>query len=601
MINNIDSLVAWSQPVLVNTVRGTRNLSVASPNSSFWRLWNSSKRELQDAGISCRKDGSGQWEVCRWQDASAPVVPEPKYPAGAHVAPVAAPCDHKFVDSNKCLKCDWEAPAKSERVWSDEQNAIFAHFKGVQRNAVVRARAGTGKTTTIKAAFAHAPEESMLYAVFNKKNQVEAESAIRDPRVDIKTLHGLGYMFIRQMWPYAKPDDSVEKERIVKACGQQAPDAAVAAVARLVGFAKNIFVSPSAADLIELCEDRGIDCQDFEDLGWVVSKLAACALEVLELSKVQDPAGRISFNDMVWLPVAMSWVHAWYELVVIDEAQDMNLPQLIMARKACHEGGRVIVVGDDRQAIYGFRGAAQDGMNLMVKELNAVELSLTITYRCPKKVVALAAQLVPDYRAADAAPEGEISYMGSNALPKSVQVGDAILSRANAPLMPICLALLRAGVPARIEGREIGKQLLGIVRSLKAKTVPNFLFKLNAWGQKQRNRIKQSEHAEARIGVIDDQVAVLVAVAEGVSGVSEIEARISELFQDSNGFAKPAVVLSSVHKAKGLEWNKVHLLSKTFKPGAEGEEANIFYVALTRAKKSLVFVSDERPEDEEGI
>jgi superfamily I DNA/RNA helicase len=297
----------------------------------------------------------------------------------------------------------------------------------------------------------------------------------------------------------------------------------------------------------------------------------------------------------------MSWVHAWYELVVIDEAQDMNLPQLIMARKACHEGGRVIVVGDDRQAIYGFRGAAQDGMNLMVKELNAVELSLTITYRCPKKVVALAAQLVPDYRAADAAPEGEISYMGSNALPKSVQVGDAILSRANAPLMPICLALLRAGVPARIEGREIGKQLLGIVRSLKAKTVPNFLFKLNAWGQKQRNRIKQSEHAEARIGVIDDQVAVLVAVAEGVSGVSEIEARISELFQDSNGFAKPAVVLSSVHKAKGLEWNKVHLLSKTFKPGAEGEEANIFYVALTRAKKSLVFVSDERPEDEEVI
>jgi superfamily I DNA/RNA helicase len=84
-------------------------------------------------------------------------------------------------------------------------------------------------------------------------------------------------------------------------------------------------------------------------------------------------------------------------------------------------------------------------------------------------------------------------------------------------------------------------------------------------------------------------------VAEGVRSVSEIEARLSELFQDSDGFSKPAVVLSSVHKAKGLEWNRVHLLSKTFKHSdGVGEEANIYYVAVTRAKNTLVFVSDER-------
>jgi len=269
-----------------------------------------------------------------------------------------------------------------------------------------------------------------------------------------------------------------------------------------------------------------------------------------------------------------------------------------MARKACHEGGRVCVVGDDRQAIYGFRGAAQDGMDMMVRELQAIELKLTITYRCPKAVVAIAAQLVPDYLAADEAPEGEILSMGSCVLAQRVQVGDAILSRANAPLMPICLQLLRAGVPARIEGKDIGKQLLGIVRSLKAKSVPHFIARLNAWGQKQRNRVKSSPHAEERCGVINDQVEVLVAVAEGVRSVSEIEARLSELFQDSDGFSKPAVVLSSVHKAKGLEWNRVHLLSKTFKHSdGVGEEANIYYVAVTRAKKTLVFVSDERSED----
>jgi superfamily I DNA/RNA helicase len=49
------------------------------------------------------------------------------------------------------------------------------------------------------------------------------------------------------------------------------------------------------------------------------------------------------------------------------------------------------------------------------------------------------------------------------------------------------------------------------------------------------------------------------------------------------------VVCSSVHKAKGLEWNKVCLLEDTFRTKtAEGEEANIYYVAVTRAKSVLV-------------
>jgi hypothetical protein len=574
---NIESLVSWSQPD--NGVR------VGSCGSAFWKAWSSNKAELKAAGVSCHKNDAGDW-------VAAQRVPKNPQSVAYFQAVKEAAAESAAQASAAAV-----VPAPSGRVWSAEQQAIFEHFAGVQRNAVVRARAGTGKTTTIQEAFKHAPEESMLYCVFNKKNQVEAQAKIRDQRVEIKTLHSLGFMFIKQMWPAAKPDSSLEKDRAKIACGQSAPDAALSAVVRLVSFSKNMFLAPSLAELVELADCRGIDCQDFEDLGWTVEKLAACALQVLELSKVQDIQGRISFDDMVWLPVAMNWVHAWYELVVVDEAQDMNLPQLIMARKACHEGGRVIVVGDDRQAIYGFRGAAQNGMDMMKNELNAVELSLTITYRCPKCIVALAAEMVPDYRAADSAPEGSISFLGAGILASTVQIGDAIISRANAPLMPICLQLLRAGVPARIEGKDIGRQLLGIVKSLRAKSVPNFLFKLNAWGQKQRNRVSKSEHAEERCGVINDQVAVLVAVAEGVSAVSEIEARLFELFQDTDGFSKPAVVLSSVHKAKGLEWNRVFLLSKTFKPGAEGEEQNIRYVAVTRAKQALVWVSDERPEE----
>ena len=112
------------------------------------------------------------------------------------------------------------------------------------------------------------------------------------------------------------------------------------------------------------------------------------------------------------------------------------------------------------QAIYGFRGAAQDGMGMMRPgELNADKLGLTTTYRCPKSVVAHAAKIVPDYHAAPSAPDGSVKEVGRDWMTSNAAVGDAILSRLNAPLMPAVLRFLREGKPARVEGRDIGKQL----------------------------------------------------------------------------------------------------------------------------------------------
>jgi len=118
------------------------------------------------------------------------------------------------------------------RNWSDEQKAIFAWFATGTGNLVVQARAGTGKTTTIKQAFLHAPETGkLLYAVFNKKNQKEALEKITDPRVEVKTLHSLGFYFIKNVWRNAKPDDNVEFERIA-AVAPRIPDDVVTTLVR---------------------------------------------------------------------------------------------------------------------------------------------------------------------------------------------------------------------------------------------------------------------------------------------------------------------------------------------------------------------------------
>ena len=747
IVTEIEKICTWSSPKFITNSRGLRVLRTSVPTEAFWAVWNKDRAGIKALGIDLRResnhDGSVAWTLLWWQD-----------PTPAVAAPVIIVPPPVVMTT----------PSSNGMKWSSEQEAIFTWFRTGTGSLVVRARAGTGKTTTIKAALAQAPEDRMVYLVFNKKNQVEATAAITDCRVEVKTLHSLGFLFIQQVWPNVKPTDDVEKERIDQAVGVNVPSEVKTQVRKLVGFAKNTLLTPTLADMIDLAEVRDIECPGFESPlsgGWTVEKLCAAAMLVLDLSRVRDPLGRISFNDMVWLPVVMGWVRSWYDLVVVDECfpgdthvlladgtslpigqivenripvsvlsfdeqtgrqvakpvtdfkkivlrkktyrvkvqqivqgingpwnitrsriqlggrtivcteghkiwttrgwvavenllegdhvqvecqadavvlaveeheiddtfvydltvdgthcyyangvlvhncQDMSRPQLLMAKAAMKEGGRVCVVGDDRQAIYGFRGAAQDGMDMMKTTLNATELGLTITYRCPKAVVAIASTIVPDYKAADSAPEGLVDSVAEAMLPVQVKIGDAILSRSNAPLMPLCLGLLRKGIPTRIEGRDIGKALLDIVKKLNAKTVPQFITRLENWGIKQTARFEGSKRFEEKAAEISDQVDTLSAVAEGASSVKEVETRLTNLFEDTSASSKPAVILSSTHKSKGLEWEHVFLLRSTFNrkrpensapqnPSVAAaqakEEANIYYVAVTRAKSVLTMV-----------
>lgn len=596
----IESPVAlvFSEPRLVNTVRGTRNLRTAKPDGKFWAQWNREKARLQAIGISVSKDRDDQWQVCWWQVVESATTLATETQAESSPATVLTAVMPSSVSQAAPVKMSDDGTK-----WSDEQKAIFAWFENGKGSMLVRARAGTGKTTTIKKAFSFAPEERMLYAVFNKKNQREASGKITDGRVDVKTLHSVGFACILSVWSGSKPDPETERSRL-ESIQKDLPDEVAGAVLKLVSFAKNTTINPSIADIVDIAVERDINSESYSDEeagGWTQMKLAQTALQMLTLAKTRDAEKRISFDDMVWLPVVMNWVRPIFDLVVVDEAQDMSLPQLTMAMRACKPGGRICVVGDDRQAIYGFRGAAQGGMEMMKTKLNAAELGLTTTYRCPKKVVALAQALVPDYKVADSAPEGIVDFSTENAMLDLLRIEDAVLSRINAPLMPLCLQLLRKGVPARIEGRDIGKQLANLAKKMKAKSVPDFIRRVESWGVKQRKRVGNSKNSEAKLEQINDQVLTLVAVAEGTANVNEIFSRLLSLFQDTEEGSRPAVVFSSVHKAKGLEWDRVFLLSKTFnrkskggptKPSEASEEQNIYYVALTRAKKHLVLCAE---------
>lgn len=473
------------------------------------------------------------------------------------------------------------------RIWSHEQKQFFTWFASGTGNLIGEAYAGTGKTTTIKECFGHAPEQRMLYAVFNKRAQKEAEEKITDSRVDVKTLHSLGFAFVKSVWSTAKPDPDVDFDRADMACRElnlypeQAPF-----VAKLLGFLKNTSINPTAEEAMDTLYQYNLASGNQK----VDTGIVQAALSALSASRNRDAQGRISFDDMVWLPIAMNWVKPRYQLVVVDEAQDMNLPQLMMAKQA--SSGRVVVVGDRRQAIYGFRGAATGGMEMMRDTLKASVLKLTTTYRCPKAVVQEAQSVVPEYKAADCAPDGTVSTVAVEQALQSVRPGDAVLSRLNAPLMPLALKLIRANVSARIEGRDIGKQVSSLARSMKANDVPDFVAKVETWLNKQTERLSKSKNAEKKIEQAQDLAETLKAVALDCDTVDGIVRKIDNLFDDTTTQSKPAVVLSSVHKAKGLEWPNVYILRETFRRGKD-EEDNIYYVAVTRAMKTLTFIGSD--------
>ena len=599
MIEKFESMLQWSP---VSSVPGRYEVS-APANSAFWAEWRADKAAVKALGISCKPAAGREWLVT-WVRSIPFEVP---ISAGVPVEALNEQAD--FVPQ--------PLPEHIAKILSDEQNVIIEVVRNGKQNFVVRARAGTGKTFTTTLSFSQASYGFMFYGIFGKKNQLEALEKIKDARVDITTLHSLGNRFIKMVWPKSQPDKKgqVEWDRIEAVVGN-APDEVRTAIHKLVGFGKNLLIVPTVGALVEIAEDRMIEAENFEDAnmgGWVVEKLADAAFKVMELSKKPDPMNRHSFNDMVWLPVAMGWVKCLFPFGIIDEAQDMNAPQLEMARKACKRLG---VIGDDRQCIYTFRGAMQNGLDYMKEVLNAEEFGLTVTRRCPKSVVNLVKKYVPDYQAAPDAIEGTIlggARFGTEQadLPCSALLeakpGDAILSRANAPLLPVCLRLLRKGIPARIEGRDIGAMLLKLIEKIKAKSVPDYIAKVIAQGDRAIARLKKEKNNDAKIEAIQDQTETLIAIAQDAKNVQDIKDRCTSLFEDTliqkNGEVirnpKPAVVLSSVHKAKGLEWNKVYMVASTFlRPGRESrEEENIFYVGCTRTKNELVFVSDPPKED----
>jgi len=468
------------------------------------------------------------------------------------------------------------------RPWSNYQIDIFKDIETGSGNTQVDAYAGSGKSSSIVEGFYHVPRgKSSLMCAFAKPIQIELEKKA-PASVDVLTLHSLGYRASRKAFPkIGKPDDKGEKLRgYIKAERGEDPETYDVRdnIAKCVSLCKG-YLADRPEDIDPIMDRHDIDTCGESREGFITS-----VIKVLNACK--KDTNRMDFDDMVWFPNVHNIPLNKYDFVFIDEAQDLNMAQINLALMSAGGNGRIISVGDERQAIYGFRGADSNAIQNIVNRCNSKRLPLSVTYRCAKAIVELAQQFVPDLQAAPNAEMGLVQDLSENKIEEMVRAGDFILSRTNAPLIKWCLNLLKARIPANIQGKDMGKNLLSLIKKSKAKDVDAFLGWLNEYEAMEVDRLLKAKREPS---TLQDKMECLRILCEGTNNLEDVKGNLDKLFHD--GGDSNRVILSTTHKAKGLERDRVFMLTDTYKPGKNIEEDNLTYVAYTRAKRELYLVS----------
>ena len=365
-------------------------------------------------------------------------------------------------------------------------------------------------------------------------------------------------------------------------------------ILRLMAICKNAGILPkefesSNRPLVENTPDLLEDAAfmygtEFSD------EIYACTMKALKLSITMAFAGKIDFDDQLYMSVCFKAPFEKYNIVVVDEAQDLSGIQHVMCEKLLLPNGVIYGAGDRNQAIYAFRGALSSSIPTMIQNFGMDPMPLTVSFRCPKAVVRSAKTEVPYIESAANAPEGDVIYHDELPLAK---IPGCVICRNTAPLLSVALKLIGAGIGATVLGRDIGKTLERYVKKLFPEPVPITRFR----EELHLHTLAEIQKRPSREESLKDRESALIAVSYAAKDSDQVQRVLARLYAAESA----SVVLSTIHKAKGLEWDEVLFLDRHLIPSCYAEqdwqlqqESNLVYVGKTRAKKILHFVDSKK-------
>ncbi len=479
----------------------------------------------------------------------------------------------------------------------------------------VLAGAGAGKTRVLTLRVARrvddgsAEEDRVLVCTFSRKAADELRRRLWSLgiRGDVRagTFHRTALQLIRQhRADRGAPAPTVVADRralLTAVLGEEATPSASrrdpgrsggrrpAAVAQLeaeIGWAKARLVAP--VDYVEAARHAG-------------RRPSMAAARVTDLyrryEEMKSHQRTLDLDDLLWTgadileeDAAFAAAVRWrFRHLFVDEMQDVNPAQFRLLRALLGDEPDLFVVGDPNQSVYGWNGADPTLLDRLPMILEGTRvLRLDENHRCSPHVVTLATAalgLDEDRAPTSSRPEGPIPRILEHAtdtheaafIARAVWLAHhpgwrwshiAVLARTNAQLEPLAQALGADRIPYRFASGDLGPASDVRRDPLTGSLVPD------------------DDAPDDEVEESDD------AAPPGSSTAGSLPHRWS-----TSGREDPdAVVLTTFHRAKGLEWPAVFVvgLSEGLVPiasartdAARDEERRLLYVALTRAEDEL--------------
>lgn len=465
---------------------------------------------------------------------------------------------------------------------TDEQELIVERVKSAPGNLMLNALAGCGKTSTLEMIEASCKVRPILYLVFNKKNAEEAEERLQSTTT-VRTFNSLGH----RIWgavigrdklrvaPKKTQEDLVELIKSSPSRAQGPMWECMWDVIHGVGLAKSLGYVPEGiyphAIRLQTEDEFHASLDERPDLltAELINKLLAVSIK-------SAYAGRIDYNDQIYMPALFGGTYPQFPLVMVDEIQDLNPVNHQMLRKL--NRSRIIGVGDPWQSIYGFRGAVRSGMSRLRDEFGMEGLDLSISFRCPQAIVEHARWRVPNFKWIK---EGGSVETPKTIDPDSITDNAAIISRNNAPLFSFALRLLGSGRSVSVAGSDIGPKLIGMMRKLGPSdmTRNQLRYAIEAW--------KAEKIAKGSTSAADMAECMLIFASHG-ENLSQAISYAEHLFKQ-----RGSIKLLTGHKSKGLEFDTVYHLDP-FLCKDEEQDLNLRYVITTRSANRLVEINSDQ-------
>ncbi len=454
----------------------------------------------------------------------------------------------------------------------------------------------SGKTFTLcKLAEMTPPIKSSIFLAFNKS--IAEELGRRLPNnVKASTLHSCSLSALCKAFSLDfrlndSKNFSLAKEKMdFKGIHPKRIPGIIMKVCKLYDLMRFNLVPDNIEAVIALGERYGEEAD--EELAKRAIELRSLNLRIADNYFLNNGGGKlpIDFTDMLYYATRYIDIKDFkqYNVVMLDECQDISPLQFEVVKMCKTPRGRLIAVGDEKQSIYSFMGSNLDSLQAIKNSPNTVTLPLSMTYRCAESIVDEACKVFHGgIVAAPGAPKGLVG----NGTIYEAREGDFILCRNNAPLVDAFISLIRNGKKCSIIGKEFGDQLVSLIDSVDdifdlEKILLDLEEKLSKKGLKNPTKTEAYDK-------VNEKVNVLLSLYEYFGSLDKVRSVIYDIFVEN---ASRGIILSTIHKSKGLEADRVFFLEPGLIPSkyavtelAVYAEKCLKFVGITRARKELIY------------